>query len=350
MPKRQRGVAVITALLLTTLAISIVASLFWQQQVQVRSMENQRLQLQTKWILRGALDWASLVLRQDAVDNTYTSLDQVWATPLADTRLDQYIERERVQGENFDASLSGSVVDATSRYNLNNLADGGMPVKEQVDIFARLLKNLQLNPDLAKTAARYVGAAEAPVQTASGASGNPQVDEGTPVPGGTPPGGVPPGPPVPGAANPQGQRGTATMKLVQLEDLLAVPGFTPAMIEKLRPFAMVLPAGNTKINVNTAPAEVLAAMVENFSVMQANSLVEYRKRAPWKDVPSFATQVPGTDAEALGKIATVQSDWFLVQSHIKLDRATLNVEALLSRVANGPSRFRNPQLQWIRQI
>ena len=39
----QRGVAVITALLLTTLAITIVASLFWQQQVQVRSIENQRM-------------------------------------------------------------------------------------------------------------------------------------------------------------------------------------------------------------------------------------------------------------------------------------------------------------------
>ncbi len=48
---RQRGIAVITALLLTTLAITIVASLFWQQQVQVRSIENQRLQLQKQWIL-----------------------------------------------------------------------------------------------------------------------------------------------------------------------------------------------------------------------------------------------------------------------------------------------------------
>ncbi len=43
---RQNGVAVVTALLLTTLAITIVASLFWQQQVQVRSIENQRMQLQ----------------------------------------------------------------------------------------------------------------------------------------------------------------------------------------------------------------------------------------------------------------------------------------------------------------
>jgi general secretion pathway protein K len=46
--RQQSGVAVVTALLLTTLAITIVASLFWQQQVQVRSIENQRYQLQKK--------------------------------------------------------------------------------------------------------------------------------------------------------------------------------------------------------------------------------------------------------------------------------------------------------------
>jgi general secretion pathway protein K len=323
MIKRQAGVAVITALLLTTLAISIVASLFWQQQVQVRSMENQRLQLQTKWILRGALDWAMLVLNEDASSNKYTSLDQVWATPLADTRLDQYIERERVQGENFDATLSGSVVDATSRYNLNNLADAGQPLQDHVDIFARLLKNLQLNPALAKTAAQYVARSQAPmVQSQPG-----------PPPSGTPP---------------QQQRGTTTMKLVQLEDLLAIQGFTPEMIEKLRPFALVLPKNGTTVNVNTAPAEVLAALVPNYSVMQANSLVEQRKRAPWNDIQMFATQV-GAGATVVTATAAVKSDWFLVQSHIKLDRATLNVEALVSRGAKAPFSSR-AEVEWIRQI
>src|SRR6059058_4984585 len=116
-PWRERGVAVVTALLLTTLAISIVASLFWQQQVQVRSMENQRLNLQTRWILRGALDYASLILDSRRYDNggmLFTSQDQVWATPLAETRLDQYIERERIEGESFNATLSGNITDACS--------------------------------------------------------------------------------------------------------------------------------------------------------------------------------------------------------------------------------------------
>src|SRR6476660_7911159 len=89
---RQRGVAVVTALLLTTLAVTIVASLFWQQQVQVRSIENQRLQLQKQWILRGALDWARLILRENARLSQNDTLDQPWAVPLLDTRLDQYVE------------------------------------------------------------------------------------------------------------------------------------------------------------------------------------------------------------------------------------------------------------------
>ena len=159
-PRRQRGVAVITALLLTTLAISIVTSLFWQQQVQVRSMENQRLNQQTRWILRGALDWATLVLRQDAYTSTYTALTQVWATPLAETRLDQYIERERVEGETFDASLSGEITDATSRYNLRNLENGNRIDKAQMEIFQRLLTNLRINPALARTTANLVAASQ----------------------------------------------------------------------------------------------------------------------------------------------------------------------------------------------
>jgi general secretion pathway protein K len=343
---RQRGVAVITALLLTTLAISIVASLFWQQQVQVRSMENQRLQLQTQWILRGALDWAKLVLRQDAIDNRWTSLDQVWATPLAETRLDQYIERERVAGENFNATLSGSVTDATSRYNLSNLASGGQPDKIQLAVYARLLTNLQLNPSLALTTAKFIAATQAPVQVPANPggtggqggqgdnSGGQGDNSGTPAQGQT-----------------QAVQASAVMKLVRLDDLLAVPGYTPAMIEKLRPFAIVLPASGTRVNVNTAPAEVLGALVENYSVSQANSLVAQRKSAPFRELSFFATQVNAPDPTVIEAVADVKSDWFLVDSHIKLDRATLNVEALVSRAATiGPSIIRGPEVKWIRQI
>jgi general secretion pathway protein K len=338
---RERGVAVITALLLTTLAISIVASLFWQQQVQVRSMENQRLHLQTQWVLRGALDWASLVLFQDGLDHRdYTALDQVWATPLAETRLDQYIERERVEGENFAATLSGTIVDACSRYNLRNLADKGQPDGGQIEIFGRLLRNLQMDQQLAGRAAAYVAAGQ-PLEAAAPEGGAEQGGTATPN--------TPQGTPAPASRLPQVSRSSVAgspMKFLQVDDLLTVPGFTPAMVERLRPFVIVLPEV-TPVNVNTAPAEVLASLVPNMSVSEANSLVVRRQRAAWRDMNYFSSEI-GESRPLTPGAGGVRSDWFLVNSRIRLDRAALDAEALIHRyptlIAGGGTK-----VEWIRQ-
>ena len=317
--RRQRGVAVVTALLLTTLAISIVASLFWQQQVQVRSMENQRLHLQTKWILRGALDWASLVLRQDAYTSQYTSLDQVWATPLAETRLDQYIERERVEGETFNATLSGNIIDATSRYNLINLASARTKDEEQVRIFGRLLDNLRLDAHLANRIADFVAQGQQ-VATVPVDPTNPPSQPQTPQTPST----LPPVPPVNGVPIP----------VLQVDDLLAVQGVTPEVMAKLRPFLVVLPVGTeavTKLNVNTVPAELLAAIVPGMSLSQANSLVARRKTAAWRTPADFSSQVQGAGTGDLPDTWDIKSSWFIVQSRIRLDRAALNAESLIQR-------------------
>jgi general secretion pathway protein K len=315
---RQRGVAVITALLLTTLAVTIVASLFWQQQVQVRSMENQRLHLQTKWILRGALDWARLVLRQDGIDNReWTTLDAVWNTPLAETRLDQYIERERVQGEVFDASLSGRIVDATARYNLRNLAEGRVPDKAHERIFARLLNSLRLDPALAQRAAQAV-ANSAPVEA-------PQGD---------------------GSGAAPVQPASMPAEMTRVDDLLSVPGFTPAMVEQLRPFVIVLPE-KTPVNVNTAPAEVIAAIVKEYSVSEAAGLVARRKTAHFRTMAGFLEQTHGKSLEeAASPVAALTSQYFLVESRVRLDRAALDAEALVNRQLNGTIAT---NVLWIRQ-
>jgi len=312
---RQRGVAVITALLLTTLAVTIVASLFWQQQVQVRSMENQRLHLQTKWILRGALDWARLVLRQDGMDTrTYTSLTAVWNTPLAETRLDQYIERERVEGEIFDASLSGRIVDATSRYNLTNLTTGPKIDPEQMAAYRRLLVNLQLEPALAERTAKYVASATDPLIKAEG--------DTTPVVA----------------------RTTSPIALAALDDLQSIQGYTPQVIDKLRQFVIVLPEP-TPVNVNTAAPEVIAALVENYSVSQANALVERRKQAYYRQKSDFEQQLFGAKSDP--KLYDVKSEYFLVISRVRLDRAALDAEALVNRKLDDQT-FKTSTV-WVRQ-
>ncbi|MGW8389956.1 type II secretion system minor pseudopilin GspK [Pseudoduganella sp. HUAS MS19] len=319
---RQRGVAVVTALLLTTLAVTIVASLFWQQQVQVRSIENQRLHSQTRWIVRSGLDLARLILRQDMLDSrTMTRADGLWATPLAETRLDDFVKREKIEGETFDATISGQNYDAQSRYNLANLASttgaGGIN-KRQVAVFARLLQILQLDPALAKAVALQVARSEGAglLQQPSGTPPSPEVEA------------VPPG---------SGQ----PMKMLRAEDLLSVSGFDQKAIDKLRDLVVVLPAA-TPINVNTAPAEVLAALI-NGSLSEGQNLVLARKRAPFLNVVNFK-QNAGKAPLLQDNDIDCRSDYFLVMSRVKLDRAELVSWSLIHRDQYGTN------VVWIREI
>ncbi|WP_229633949.1 type II secretion system minor pseudopilin GspK [Duganella qianjiadongensis] len=339
--RREQGVAVVTALLLTTLAVTIVASLFWQQQVQVRSMENQRLQLQTRWIVRGALDLSRLVLFQDFFDSGgVTHLNGVWATPLEETRLDDYIERERAQAENFNATLSGRMMDAQSRYNLTNLAAAGQRAADpaQVAALQRLLRNVQLDATLAQAVANTVVNAQALPAAGAGAAAAASAASFTPP-------NLPPG----GTANPlqnsQQASGPQPLGLLRVEDLLAISGFTPAAIERLRDLVIVLPE-RTALNANTAPAEVLAAAVDRLSLADAAALVNVRRRTPFKNASNFEDQLQQFQNGALKPSipVDVKSNYFLALSKVKLDRATLDTVSLLKRSSVGAT-----EVKWIRE-
>ena len=338
---RQRGVAVVTALLLTTLAVTIVASLFWQQQVQVRSIENQRLQLQKQWILRGAMDWARLILRENARLTNVDTLDQPWAVPLQDTRLDQYVENNRADTEASDATLSGQMVDAQSLYNLNNLVANGVPVEKEVKAFARLLGNLRLNPSLAQDAAVMI-AASTPKQNIAPAPGpaDPGVDPTT---------GLPRAPASPEPAKPAAtvvtDSGPPMLAMTQVEDLLAVPGFTPETVEKLRNLVIFLPQAGTQVNINTASADILAAVIEGISASDAAVIVATRTTANFRG-GDFALRLPGIPTIGASNLGVV-SDYFLVNGRVKLSRAALQTQTLIKRTGRGQAS--KTQVIWTRE-
>jgi len=317
-PARQRGVAVITALLLTALAITVVASLFWQQQVQVRSMENQRLRLQTQWAMRGMVDFARFWLRQD--NPSQTAADGVWATPIEEARLDDYVDREKVDTEKFDATVSGRALDAQARFNITNLAAAtGIVSQSYVQAYQRLLANLQLDSSLAQaTADAVLRARPKPRAMDSGSDGK--------TPAATPPSG--------GSSEP--------VAFTQVEDLLAVPGYTPQIIEKLRDFIIVLPE-ITSVNVNTAPAEVLAA-VTMMSLSEASALTLSNPRKKFVDLANFKNNINGSVIE--GVELDVKSRYFLTVIRVRLDRAALDAVALVNRKTDPQ---RTTSLVWLRE-
>ncbi|OBV37261.1 type II secretion system minor pseudopilin GspK [Janthinobacterium psychrotolerans] len=315
-PARQRGVAVITALLLTALAITVVASLFWQQQVQVRSMENQRQRLQTQWAMRGMVDFARFWLRQD--NPSLTAMDGVWATPIEEARLDDYVDREKVEMEKFDATVSGRALDAQARFNLTNLVDiTGMPSPGQLRAYQRLLGNLRLDSGLAQATADAVARARPKARAASDGGGR-KTDTAT-------------------------AGGSEPVAMTQIEDLLAVPGYTPQVIEALRDYVIVLPQV-TPVNVNTAPAEVLAA-VTDMSVSEASALTLSNPRKKFVDAGNFKNNINGKNVID-GVEIDVKSQYFLTVIRVRLDRAALDAQALVWR---QPNPQRTTSLVWLRE-
>jgi general secretion pathway protein K len=300
---RQRGVAVVTALLLTTLAITIVASLFWQQQVQVRSIENQRLQLQKQWILLGAIDWARLILREDARNSSVDYKGEPWSTPLAETRLDAYVDDGR-NSDVDDATLSGYITDAQARFNLTNLCVNGTIKPFEVETFARLLSSQQIDPRLAMATAQLKAAAQA----------------------------------RPGDATTDAQ----PVDITQPDDLLAVPGFTPAMLEKIRDFVVALPRA-TPVNMNTASPAVMAAAIAALPLPDAVALARSRDAAYFRDQGDLLQRLQGKSlAQGAGDIAFA-SAYFIVNGRVRLGRAALDVQALIERLGS------QTKVIWIRE-
>jgi general secretion pathway protein K len=347
--KRQRGVAVVTALLLTTLAITIVASLFWQQQVQVRSIENQRLQLQKQWILRGALDWTRLILREDyRYSRGLDHLGEPWAVPLAETRLDQYVDNARSETDVPDAVLSGGVTDAQARFNLTNLSLGGTPDPLEVMAFGRLLTNVRQNPGLALATANLMASTQTRETRTPQGQGGTQQTQGTQGTQGTQTQGTQ----TQGAQSAQGTQATQgaqasaasdgpkPIQILHVDDLLAVPGFTPEALAAIKDFVIVLPT-RTKVNVNTASAEVLAARIDTLSLPEATALVAGRQTMHFRNISDFKQRLP--DKQLPDAQIGVSTEYFLVNGNVRLSRATMRMQALIER------KDLNTRVVWIRE-
>jgi general secretion pathway protein K len=119
------------------------------------------------------------------------------------------------------------------------------------------------------------------------------------------------------------------------------------MLERLRPFVIVLPE-RTAVNVNTASPEVLAAVIPNYSLSEANALLARRRNVPWDDIAKFKAEI--NRPNLVDAAVSVKSDWFLVNSRIRLERAALNAQALIQRSANPLSGAGGGvKVVWVRQ-
>ncbi len=300
-----RGAALLTAMIIVALIASLAAGMVWQQYRAVQTEAADRARAQSGWILQGALDWARLILLEDAKADSNRPpasdhLGEVWAVPLAESRLSTFLAADRTvaNDEGPEAFLSGSIVDLQSRYNLRAVLGGDKvsPVERQT--LERLCQSAQLSTAMAGLIIeRLRGSFGAPPVAASGASS--------------------PGQPADGSVQP------ASL------DQLSWLGIPADAIERLRPFVVLLPRA-TPINLNTAPREVLAAVIDKASLADAERIVQERTRKPLRTLEDAKRLLPD-DAVPSPERAGVASSFFEVTGRLRLEERQLEQRSIIER-------------------
>ena len=312
--QRQRGAALLLAMVIVSIIVTTAAGMVWLQTRAVQVEAAERARAQAAWMLSGALDWARLILREDERGarqrgKAFDSLDEPWATPLAEARLSTFLAAD--QDNNADggpeAFISGSIVDAQSRFNLRGLLDAaGKPQPLQVAALQRLANLAGAPGDTAARIADALSRAQAP-------SG----DEG---------------------AN------SAPIPPARLADLTWL-GIEPATLARLAPWVDLLPVA-TAVNANTAPREVLVAAIDGLDLGSAERLVQARQRRPFETLAELQAQLPNS-VQAEGSRVGVASGWFEVAGRLRLEERVLEERSLLQREGSTVSVRRRERLSFL---
>ncbi|MCA8050606.1 type II secretion system minor pseudopilin GspK [Burkholderia arboris] len=339
---RERGAAIITALLVVALSAILVSGMLWRQQVQIRRIENQRVIAQAQWVARGALDWTRMILRSEGdTAPGITYLGGIWGVPIAKTKLSDFLGRIGAPNDNGgeDTYISGSIEDAQAKFNLRNLVSSPAPGVLQLNVtqlqaFQRLLTTLGYDGAFAKRIALQVRAGllhsatrfQMPTLPGGGTAPPVTAPVATDQQGG---GGFTDDPGMTG-----GDRGPAPLMMTSVDSLLDVDGVTPEMVARLRPFVTVLPT-TTPVNMNTAPAEVIAALVPGMSVSSAQALVSRRETVFFRNVGDVQLALRGAGAPPNvtidSSLVDVNSSYFIVHGRIQHDRAEVDRTSLVYR-------------------
>jgi len=305
--RHQRGAALLTAMIIVTLIASLAAGMVWQQYRAVQTEAADRARAQSTWILQGALDWARLILLEDAKGNRNKTIDHLgepWAVPLAEARLSTFLAADSTAASNDDgpeAFLSGSIEDAQSRYNLRALLGGAQVPELEQRVLERLCSQVNAAPGTAAVIINGLRAAfPAPASAASGAApaSGPAVSESGPI-------------------QPAGL------------DQLAWLGLDADTLTRLQPYVVLLPKA-TPVNLNTAPREVIAALFDGVDLASAERLVQGRKGRPLQNTADAAAFLPSTVQIAAGR-ASVDSSFFIVTGRLRLDERQLEQRSLIER-------------------
>lgn len=300
--KQQRGAAILTAMLTVVLVATLASATLWQQWRGVEVEAAERSRTQSAWVLTGALDWARLILREDARKGGADHLGEPWAVPLAQARLSTFLAADRSDAQAADdtqeAFLSGQITDLQSRLNVFNLVKEGKIHEPSRLAFARLFELLDL------PAAELTAMADQLRLAQDTGAGKGAESATSPSP--------------------------AAPLWPQDVDQLAWVGLSPRSIAALRPYITILPE-RTPVNLNTAAAEVIYACVEAFDLADAHRLVTARS-ATHLGALSDAGKMSGNAAAKFDpEQHSIVTRFFEVRGKLQVEQTTVQEVSVVQR-------------------
>lgn len=294
---RHNGAALLTAMLTVALVASMAAAALWQQWRSVEVETAERARTQSLWVLTGALDWARLILREDARSGGADHLGEPWAVPLEEARLSTFLAVDK--NSSLDANdaaaqvfLSGYISDLQGRMNVLNLVENGKVSEPALRAFAKLFEQLGLPAsELAVLTENLRFALD---------------------------------------ASPENGSSRLAPLMPQRVGQLAWLGLSQHSLTLLQPYITLLPV-RTPVNLNTASAPVLQACIASLDMAQAQRLVTSRQSAHFRTL-SDAGKVVAEAASDLNETQhSVSSRFFEVRGRLRLDQTIVEERSVVQR-------------------
>jgi general secretion pathway protein K len=292
--RKQRGIAVVLAMGVVALAAMAAAAIVVSQSTWARQVELTTEHIQARAVLLAGADWARALLADDRRLSNVDHLGEPWALKLPPLPVE-------------NGELLGQIQDQQGLINVNNLITDGKINVAQLAHFRKLLATLGLPDELADALVDWIDADNQP-QPGDGAEDAYYLALDPPY--------------LP-----------ANQALIDVAELALVRGFDANVRARLRPYITALP-GFTAINVNTAPAEVLTAIIDGLDLGGAQLLVAQRDRAYYRDSADFVNRLPRGVTAAAGDIG-VSSNFFIATLRVTIGGAQARGIALLARGASG---------------
>jgi general secretion pathway protein K len=315
----QRGVALLTAVILVAVAAIVATAIAWQSQLAARRGIAVLTIAQSLAFAKGAEAIAAYALRDNFQKNQkIVAPNQLWAKPYGPVEMDAGVV------------LEASLEDQSGKFNLNGVlmaAPGGnnggggtagrpdaaalVENKDMVNIFTALLTDLKINTDYAARLVDWIDADDQP-SFPGGAEDSFYLAQQPP-------------------------HRALNMPLTSVSELLAM-GMDRASYDKLAPLVTALPI-ETKLNICTAPGEVLDAFagVRTYAI-DAGELNSQRQQSDcYPDSAAFLSGVAAAQKAFVQSNIVTTSHYFRLRTWITIGTTRFTLYSLINQ-ANGQIR------------